>query len=226
MNTELLVELARRPSLTIRRSALAALAALTLLASGSSTAQEETYTIDPAHTLPTFEVSALGVHTVVGYFDDTRGRVRIDPDAKMASIEVTIATRSVRTELLPIERELRSPDFFDSERFPTMTFRSAHLDFRKQRLVRAEGELTLRGRTRPVTLQVERFACRRDASDGRKACDGVLTASIDRTEFGMGRFPPPLISRQVRIRIAVAALLDVGSGSTAARTAGSQTRTG
>jgi polyisoprenoid-binding protein YceI len=171
-------------------------------------AQSEVYIIDSRHTFPSFEINHLGLSSQTGRFNTTKGRIQLDPSVGVGSLEITIDTASIDTGLKELEDELRSPNFFNVEKYPTMSFRSSKLTFERERLTRVDGELTLLGVTRPVTLTAERFACIVHPLERRKACGGVFTATINRAEFGMSRFPPQLLAHEVHLRIPVEALLE------------------
>jgi polyisoprenoid-binding protein YceI len=190
------------------RNTLKALFALWWLAAGAAYAQAETYTIDQQHTFPIFEIEHLGLSTQVGRFNETRGRIVLDPAAKTGSVEVTVNTASIDTGLKALEDELRSGNFFNVEKFPTMTFVSRKLVYDGERLASVEGDLTLLGVTRPLTLRVESLRCGMHPMAKRKACGGVVTGALNRADFGMTRFAPSLLGHEVRLRFPIEAMID------------------
>jgi len=182
--------------------------AVLLAASGPVGAQEQAYTIDPRHTFPAYEIEHLGISPQPGRFNETQGRVILDPTLRRGSIEVTIKARSIDTGVAALDRLLRSEDFFDADRFPDLGYRSTQLRFEGERLVGVDGDLTIRGVTRPVTLGVQGFRCTVQLLAQGKRCGATLTTTIRRSEFGMTKFGGSVISDEVRIRIAVEAVLD------------------
>ncbi|MGH6623667.1 MAG: YceI family protein [Burkholderiaceae bacterium] len=179
-----------------------------LLAAGPAAAQEQSFTIDPRHTFPAYEIEHLGVSPQPGRFNETQGRVILDPALRRGSVEVTIKARSIDTGVAALDRLLRSEDFFDVERFPEVGYRSTRARFDGERLVGVEGDLTIRGVTRPVALDVQGFRCTVQLLAQGKRCGATLTTTIKRSEFGMTKFAGSVISDEVRIRIAVEAVLD------------------
>jgi polyisoprenoid-binding protein YceI len=146
---------------------------------------QETYRIDPLHTATTFSVSHLGLSLQRGSFGKTTGTVMLDRTAKKGSIDVAIDAASVTSGSAPRETLLRGEDFFNVAQFPVITFTSTNLKFDGDRVVGAEGELTIRGVTKPVTLSVADFKCAIHPATKKPACGAEVTANVKRSEFGM-----------------------------------------
>lgn len=182
--------------------------ALSWLVAGAACAQAETYNIDPSHTFPTFEIEHLGLSTQIGRFNESRGKIILDLAAKTGSIEVTVNTASIDTGLKALEDELRSANFFNVEKFPTMTFKSRKLVFDGDRVASVEGDLTLLGVTRPLTLRVESMRCATHPMAKSKACGAVVSGALNRADFGMTRFAPSLLGHEVKLRFPVEALVE------------------
>ena len=106
-----------------------------------------------------------------------------------------------------LEKHLRSEDFFNVEKFPTMVFRSKAVKFNGDAPAAAEGELTLLGLTRPLTLTVERVKCGPHPIAKREACGAEITGTLKRSEFGMKAYVPA-IGDEVTLRIQVEAYKD------------------
>lgn len=182
---------------------LAALA----LAAGPATAAPEHFTIDPAHTFPQFEVSHLGFSLQRGRFDRTRGTLVLDREAGRGEVDVTIEAASVDTGLDALEKALRGDSFFAVERYPTLTFRSRQMYFRDGRPVGLDGELTLRGVTRPVSLVIDHFACGTQPLTRQAVCGANARGSLRRSEFGMAAYLP-FVGDEVAIAIQIEAIRD------------------
>lgn len=173
----------------------------------SAAAQMETYAIDPFHTVPYFEIDHLGFATIRGMFSKPSGKFSIDRAAKTGSLEVAIPTATVNTgdpdrEGRPRTRDehLRTPDFFNSAEFPTMTFRSTAVKFGGDNPETVEGNLTLLGVTKPMALKVERWKCGPDprTQGKRYQCGGNATGSFKRSDFGM-KFGIPNVGDEVKL---------------------------
>lgn len=191
---------------------------MTLLAVGllplAASAAVETYTLDPAHTLPNFSVSHFGMSTVYGRFERATGKVSLDRAAKSGSIEVRIPTATVSSGdskradgQRSRDEHLRTPDFFNVAEFPEMVYRSTRLNFAGDRIESVDGNLTLLGVTKPVRLVVTSFTCAPNPFTKKEMCGADLTGSIKRSEFGMRTFIPA-VSDEVKLMIAVEAYKD------------------
>jgi len=135
-----------------RTSILAALA----LAASVAGAQTQTWTIDPNHTAAQFAVRHLLVSTVRGQFDSTRGTIEWDgKDVRTIKVNVEIAAASVNTRVQMRDNDLRSANFFEVARYPTITFVSKSVDVVDGNRFKLTGALTMHGVTKDVVLDVE-----------------------------------------------------------------------
>jgi polyisoprenoid-binding protein YceI len=116
-------------------------------------------------------------------------RIVLDPAAKSGSIEIVIDADSIATGHAKRDEHLRNEDFFNVAKHPTLTFRSSNLKFEADRLVGADGELTLLGVTRPVSLTITHFHCGINPIAKKPACGANATAALRRTDFA-GRLCP------------------------------------
>ena len=178
------------------------MAALALPASAA-----ETYTIDPRHTFPGFEVSHLGISTQRGRFNRSRGQIALDRAAKSGWVLIEVDPASVDTGDAQLEAILRSETFFDADTHPYAWFRSTGMEFEGERLARVPGQLTLLGVTRPLTLTVHSLSCGVNPVTGKQTCGADVTATLRRSEFGMGRHIPA-VGDEVRLLIQVEAIRD------------------
>ena len=175
-----------------------ALAALVLAAIPfAATAAPETYTIDPYHSSVLFAIDHLGLSTVHGRFDKFAGKFSIDRAAKKGEVELTIDTASVDTNdndkgsrQRSRDEHLRSADFFNAAEFPKMTYKSTNVVFAGDNPTTVEGNLTLLGVTKPVSLKLERFKCNPATATAKERCGGDGTGKVKRSEFGMSRGTP------------------------------------
>jgi polyisoprenoid-binding protein YceI len=193
----------------MKRAWMAGIGIATALGVSPAWAEVETYTVDPRHTFPIFEIEHLGLSTQVGRFNETRGKVTLDPAAGTGSIEIMINTASVSTGFEPLEKQLRSENFFNVAAFPTMSYTAKRLKFDGERLVGAEGDLTLLGVTRPLPLVIENFRCVVNQASKRKSCGAQVSAVVRRADFGFApKYSPPVLGTDVRLRFPVEATLD------------------
>lgn len=166
---------------------------------------EETYRVDPLHTTTTFSVSHLGLSQQRGSFGRTTGVLTLDRAARKGSIDVVIDAASVTSGSPPRETMLKGEDYFNVAQFPMITFKSTNLKFDGENLVGCEGEVTIRGVTRPVTLSVADFKCAIHPATKKPACGAEVTARVKRSEFGMTKNQAST-SDEVIIAVAIEAI--------------------
>jgi polyisoprenoid-binding protein YceI len=167
------------------RSALAALAPLALASLASAAAASE-WTIDTAHSSAGFSVKHLMVSTVRGSFAGVAGTVAIDDkDVTKSKVDVTIDAKTIDTGNEKRDEHLRSADFFDVEKFPTITFKSTKVEAGDAGALKVTGDLTMHGVTKPVTLAVEPLAATIKDPWGRTVRGASATARIDRKDWGL-----------------------------------------
>lgn len=164
----------------------------------------DTYAIDSSHTLPTFEISHLGFSTTRGSFTDTQGTIVLDTAKKSGSADITIDAKSLRTAVAKLDEHLRKSDFFDVEKFPTITFKSSAFKFDGDTLVAVSGDLNMHGVTRPVTLDVTHFRCGEHPMKKVPLCGADAVATLKRSDWGMTTYVPS-IGDEVTLRIQVEA---------------------
>lgn len=171
----------------------------------SAAAAPETYVIDNAHTFPRFEYSHFGYSNQISRFDKTSGTIVLDRASKSGSVDVTIDTTSVDTGFPLFNGHLQGEDFFDSKKFPTITFKSNKLNFTGDKLSSVDGNLTIKGITKPVTLEITSFHCMPHPMLKKDACGANAVTKIKRTEFNNGKYAP-YVGDDVTLTIAVEAI--------------------
>ncbi|CAN7573498.1 hypothetical protein ASF11_20275 [Acidovorax sp. Leaf76] len=162
---------------------LLAVAAATTLTAGA--AQAANYAIDPTHTFVTFEIGHFGTTTNRARFDKKQGTVEFDRAAKTGKVDITIDTTSVNSGTPPFDKHLQSPDLFDAAKHPTIKFVSDKFTFNGDKVSEVTGQLTLLGKTAPVTLKATQFNCYDSPMLKREVCGGDFETTIDRTQWGM-----------------------------------------
>lgn len=182
--------------------------ALLTLAAALSTpvlAAPETYIIDGAHTYPRFSYSHFGFSTQLSRFDKTSGNIVIDRAAKTGAVNVTIDTISVDTGSTVFNEHIQGVDFLDTAQYPTATFIASKVNFDGDKVVSVDGALTLKGITKPVTLNLSSFQCMLHPMLNKDACGANATAVVKRTDFNMGKYAPN-VGDEVTLSIAVEAV--------------------
>ncbi len=165
---------------------LSLLAATVLLsATGWASAQTATYNVDPTHTSVTFEAKHFGVSTNRGRWDKKEGSISFDKTAKTGKAEITIDMTSINTGIGPFDGHLKSADFFDVANFPAAKFVGTGFKFEGDKVIEVAGELTMRGKTNPVTLKSSSFGCYINQRISREVCGGDFEATIQRSQWGV-----------------------------------------
>jgi polyisoprenoid-binding protein YceI len=160
---------------------------------------------DPMHTQVEFSAKHLGMMTVRGHFAEVTASGRIDPDHPERSLfEATINTSSIRTHNEQRDKDLRSSMFLEIDKYPTMTFKSTKAELLGGDRYKVTGDLTIKGITRPVTLNVVKYGEFNDPQMGHRIGYAAQT-QINRKEFGMrfdamldGKF---IVSDEIQINI-------------------------
>ncbi len=162
----------------------------------------ETYTLDPVHSEVSFETEHLGFSHQLGTFVKSTAKATIDRTAKTGTVDVTIDPASVRThDSTRLDAIVKGEKFFNVEKYPTITFKSSDFKFDGDRLVAVNGELTLLGVTKPVTLSVDHFRCGANPYNKKPMCGGDASATIKRSEWGMTGGLPYAPADEVKVLI-------------------------
>ena len=175
---------------------------------GSTTlvhAAPETYDIDTNHSMPRFSYSHLGYSVQLSRFDKISGKITLDRAAKTGSVDVTIDTTSVDSGFPMFNGHLQGEDFFDTAKYPTATFTSNSVKFDGDKVASVDGNLTIKGVTKPVTLTVQSFLCMPHPMLKKDACGATATAVIKRSDFNMSKYVP-YVSDEVTLTLPVEAV--------------------
>ncbi|MEY3899539.1 MAG: hypothetical protein RI962_694 [Pseudomonadota bacterium] len=164
-----------------------------------------TYGVEPNHTFPRFSYTHLGFTTQLSRFDKTTGTVVYDKEGRAGSVDITIDTRSVSTGSALFNQHIQGEDFLDTAQHPSVTFKSTKVNFDGDKPVSIEGDLTMKGITKRVTLTVTRFVAAPHPIQKKDTIGADAYTIVKRTDFNMGKYAPA-VSDEVRIDIAIEAL--------------------
>ena len=181
--------------------AVAAIATL----SSAAFAAPETYVLDGSHTFPRFSYSHFGLSTQLSRFNKTTGKIVLDKEARTGSVDVVIDTKSVDTGFDIFNGHIQGEDFLDTEKYPTATFKSTKVRFEGDKPVAVDGDLTIKGVTKPVTLTITSFINQPHPMMKKDAIGANATTKIKRTEFNAGKYAPN-VGDEVTIDLAVEAI--------------------
>lgn len=145
-----------------------------------------TWVIDPDHTTAQFKVRHLMISNVKGVFEKVSGTLTLDDkDISRSKVNVYIDIASVNTNIKKRDDHLRSPDFFDATKFPSMTFISTRVEQAGVGKLKVSGNLTIKGLTKPVVLEVEGLTPEIKDPWGNARRGASATTTINRKDFGV-----------------------------------------
>jgi len=145
-----------------------------------------TYKIDPAHSTAQFIVRHMMITNVRGGFRSVQGTVVYDPEnLNQSSVEVVIDAKSIDTREADRDAHLKSADFLDAEKYPTITFKSKTITADDDGELRLKGDLNIHGVTKEVVLKVERPSAEQKDPYGNVRIGASATTKIKRSDFGL-----------------------------------------
>jgi polyisoprenoid-binding protein YceI len=145
-----------------------------------------TWKLDPAHTGVQFKVRHLMVSNVRGVFEKVSGEIRYDEkDISRSSAEIVIDAASINTRVEKRDKHLKSPDFLDAEKYPTLVFKSKKVEKAGDGVLKMTGDLTIRGVTKEVVLEIEGPTPPIKDLQGNTRVGGVATTKINRKDYGL-----------------------------------------
>jgi polyisoprenoid-binding protein YceI len=160
--------------------------ALGLLAASVAIAAPVTYNVDPAHTYPAFEADHMGGLSLWrGKINSSSGTVVLDREAKTGTVEITMDMSSIDFGHEQMNTHAKSPDIFDVAKYPTATYKGKLAAFKGDAPGEVQGELTLHGVTKPVTLQIVSFLCKPNPMTQKESCGADALAHFKRDDFGV-----------------------------------------
>ncbi|HLS42039.1 MAG TPA: YceI family protein [Paenalcaligenes sp.] len=181
--------------------------AVAALFSSAALAAPVTYNIDSSHTFPRFSYDHMGLSTQLSRFDSTNGTVVLDLEAKTGEVNIEIDTRSVATGHADFNEHIQGEDFLDTAQFPTATFVSTKVNFDGDTPTSVDGDLTIKGVTKPVTFEITRFAAMPHPMLKKEALGVDANVVIKRSEFNAGKFAPA-VGDDVTLSIALEAIAE------------------
>jgi polyisoprenoid-binding protein YceI len=140
-----------------------------------------------------------------GKFNSTSGTVTLDKEAGTGSVDITIDAKSIDFGNQALNDHWQRPDFFDTAQFPTATYTGRLVDFRNGMPSAVDGNLTMRGVTKPVRLTINTFKCMQHPQRGVEVCGADATGTFNRDEFGVS-IGKPMFNMDVTLRISIEAL--------------------
>jgi len=161
-------------------------AAVLTLITGSALAAPVTYEVDPGHTYPSFAADHMGGLSVWrGKFDKSSGTIVLDKDKSTGTVDITVDTSSVDFGHEKLNEHAKSPDLFDVAKYPTATYKGKLVNFKNGAPTEVEGEFTLHGVTKPLTLKINQFLCKPNPMTKKEVCGADASATFNRKDYGL-----------------------------------------
>jgi polyisoprenoid-binding protein YceI len=161
-------------------------AAVLVLGAGVALAEPVTYQVDPGHTYPSFEADHFGGLSVWrGKFDKSSGSIVIDKDKGTGTVDVTVDAASIDFGNPKLNEHAKSAEMFDVAKYPTATYKGTLAGFKNGAPTKVEGQFTLHGVTKPLTLTINSFACKPNPMDKKEHCGADASATFNRADYGI-----------------------------------------
>ncbi|MDO4637481.1 MAG: YceI family protein [Lautropia sp.] len=183
---------------------LSAISLLAMVCSAPALAAPKTYVIDPSHSFANFSYSHMGLSEQESRFVKTAGTIVYDAAAKTGAVDVEIDTSSVDTGSSALDTHLKGPDFFDVAKYPKAVYKSTRVIFKGGKPVAAEGNLTIKDVTKPVTMKIDLFNAKEHPMKHKDALGAKAHLTIKRSDFGLSKFIPA-VGDEVTITVRVEA---------------------
>jgi polyisoprenoid-binding protein YceI len=185
-----------------------AMSALALLVTATfASAAPVTYTVDPTHTSVTAESRHFGTSTVRSHFEAKSGSITIDSAAKTGSAVIDIDVTSVLTGVPKLDTHLKTDAFFDAATYPDATFTSKQFTFDGDKVTQITGDLTMHGKTAPITLTSTNYNCYLNPNFKKQVCGGDFETTIQRTQWDV-KYLVPFVSDETKLKIQIEASKD------------------
>ncbi|MBI3545881.1 MAG: polyisoprenoid-binding protein [Gammaproteobacteria bacterium] len=147
----------------------------------------ENYTVDPDHTYPSLEMTHMGLSVWRGKFNKSSGKITLDRAAKTGNVEIVVDAASIDFGHEKMHEHAVSADWLNVEKFPTMNYKGA-IKFKGDMPASVDGQLTLHGVTKPVTLKINSFKCMPHPMLKKEVCGADAEGDLDRADFGMTKY--------------------------------------
>ncbi len=177
------------------------------LGTAAAGAAPTTYTVDPEHTHPSFEVDHFGGLSVWrGIFKKTTGKVLVDTAAKTGTVEVTIDTASIDLAHDKLNTHVTGAEMLDTAKYPTAVYKGTLGGFTNGAPSTVTGNLTLHGVTKPVALTINTFKCMQHPVTKKEVCGADASGTFSRADFGVNYGQQYGFKQDVLLRIQVEAI--------------------
>ncbi len=184
-----------------------ALAVASVVATAPVFAAPTSYTVDPNHTSVTAESKHFGTSTVRSHFQAKSGSITIDPAAKTGSATIDLDMTTIETGVPKLDAHLKSADFFDANTYPDTTFVGRQFTFDGDKVASITGDLTMHGKTNPVTLTSTNYNCYLSPMAKKTVCGGSFETTVQRSLWDV-RYLIPFVSDETKLHVEIEAAKD------------------
>jgi polyisoprenoid-binding protein YceI len=161
-------------------------AAMLAIMAGAALADPVTYTVDPGHTFPSFEADHFGGLSVWrGKFDKTSGTIVLDKAKGTGTVEVIVDSASIDFGNPKLNEHAKSAEMFDVAKYPTATYKGTLTNFKNGVPTQVDGQFTLHGVTKPLTLTINSFMCKPNPMDKKEHCGADASGTFNRADYGI-----------------------------------------
>lgn len=166
----------------------------------AAVAAPEVYTIEGGHTYPSFEVPHQGISWWRGKFNKTTGKIWLDRENKTGKVDITVDATTANFGLPIMDQRAQNEDWLDTKKYPTVTYKADSMTWKDGKVVQVNGQITLRGITKPLKLEVREFKCIQHRMLKREVCGADAHAEFDRRDFGMTH---DIVDNDGRVRLQI-----------------------
>lgn len=169
----------------------------------ATSAAAQVYNIDPSHTYPSFEADHMGLSVWRGKFTKTSGKIVLDRQSKSGgSVEISIDASTIDFGHAKMNEKARGDEMFNVAKYPVVYFKSTALKYEGDKLIAVDGEMTMLGITKPLSLSMTHFKCLIHPLHKREVCGADAHGRFDRSDFGMN-IGLPRFSSEIKLAIQV-----------------------
>jgi len=169
----------------------------------ATSAAAQVYNIDPSHTYPSFEADHMGLSVWRGKFTKTSGKIVLDRQSKSGgSVEISIDASTIDFGHAKMNEKARGDEMFNVAKYPVVHFKSTALKYEGDKLIAVDGEMTMLGITKPLSLSMTHFKCLIHHLHKREVCGADAHGRFDRSDFGMN-IGLPRFSPEIKLAIQV-----------------------
>jgi polyisoprenoid-binding protein YceI len=180
--------------------------AMLALVTGSAIAAPVTYNVDPNHTYPSFQADHFGgLSNWRGKFNKSSGTITLDKDKATGKVDITVDVASINFGMPKLDEHAKSAEIFDAAKYPTATYKGTLTKFKDGAPTEVDGQFTLHGVTKPLTLKIDQFKCMMHPMTKKEVCGADATATFSRADFGVNYGDKYGFNQEVKLQIQVEA---------------------